>query len=204
MATKKFSQKLQDAITLLIDDHKHMKALFENFNKYHECTYGDFHDLKQEIMDAACTDFKIYARIKEEIFYPAIQKTLPIQYGAHNVAQGKHDVAKKLVAQIEGGSAANSITCKRFAVLGATIDQYTLEEENTTFAELRKTNLNLISLGREMSSRKNALKAKKRSTRHGKAAKFAANGVEKPSWLRAWIQSLKSHRAGRYRYRMLR
>ncbi len=204
MATKKVSPKLQDAITLLIDDHKHMNALFENFKKYHECTYGDFHDLKQEIIDAVCTEFKIYARIKEEIFYPAIQKTLPIQHGAHNVAQGKHDVAKKLVAQIEGGSAANSITCKRFAVLGAKIDQYTLEEENTTFAELRETNLNLISLGREMSSRKNALKAKKRSTRHGKAAKFAANGVEKPSWLGAWIQSLKSHRAGRYRYRMLR
>ena len=54
-----------DAIKLLKDDHKEVKALFDAFDK----TEDDAK--KQSLADEICKALSVHAQIEEEIFYPA-------------------------------------------------------------------------------------------------------------------------------------
>lgn len=147
-----------DAIALLMDDHKRVKELFEEFKKF-QASDGDYEELKQELMDAACAELKLHARIEEEIFYPAAREALPDEEDLLNEAEVEHGSAKELIAQIEDGEAADDMTCARFTVLGEYIDHHVREEENEMFPKLRKSDMDLMKVGRHLAQRKEELQA---------------------------------------------
>jgi hemerythrin-like domain-containing protein len=147
------SEQPEDAIALLMDDHRRVKELFEEFRKFQYFSKNDFDDLKQELMDAVCAELKIHTQIEEELFYPAAREALDDE-DLMNEAEVEHAGVKDLIEQIEDGEAADPMTCARFMVLSEYIDHHIKEEHEEMFPKLRKTPLDTIDLGRKMKARK--------------------------------------------------
>ena len=186
-----------DAIALLMDDHKRVKGLFEEFKKFEDSPDGEFDNLKQELIDAACAELKIHAQVEEEIFYPTVRRALPDEDALLNEADVEHAGAKDLIAQIEGGSADDPMTCARFTVLGEYIDHHVKEEETEMFPKARKAHMSLGARGKLMAERKAELKSEMGVTPYDEVPYFAANGAEKRASLWERLTSANAPRASR-------
>lgn len=178
MMSKNATAIAKDAITLLKDDHKRVKELFEEFKKFGANTEGEYDDLKQELFDATCAELKIHAQLEEEIFYPAVRKALPEDEDLLNEAEVEHASAKELIAEIEEGSADDPMTCARFTVLGEYIEHHVKEEENEMFPKAQRAKLDLVALGKKMEARKEEIKADIGLTPYDEIPSFAESGAE--------------------------
>ena len=70
--TAKQAGKPEDAIQLLMTDHREVEALFKKFEKA-----KDGHDAgKADIVAQICDALSVHAEIEEEIFYPAARDAL--------------------------------------------------------------------------------------------------------------------------------
>jgi hypothetical protein len=67
------SEQEQDAIEMLMADHKKVKKLFGNFETHKDD--GDDED-KSAIVKLICNELKIHTTLEEEIFYPAVRKAI--------------------------------------------------------------------------------------------------------------------------------
>lgn len=148
----------EDAIALLMDDHRRVKELFAEFKRFQSYTQSGYEELKQELMDAVCAELKVHTRIEEELFYPAARDVLDDD-DLMNEAEVEHAGASELIEQIEDGDAADPMTCARFMVLSEYIDHHVKEEHEEMFPKLRKTGLDTIDLGRRMKARKGQIQA---------------------------------------------
>jgi hemerythrin-like domain-containing protein len=145
-----------DAIALLKEDHKTVSDLFEQFEKL-----GDrAHAAKQKLVRKICAELKVHTQIEEEIFYPPVRAALGDEEDLMNEAQVEHDGAKGLIQQIQAGSASDPMTCARFLVLSEQIDHHVKEEREEMFPKARKTDLDLVALGRELQARKEELEGR--------------------------------------------
>jgi len=156
MASK--SHPAQDAVSLLEEDHKRVKDLFNEFKKFAETEDNEYVELKQELMNVVCDELKVHTTIEEEIFYPAVRKALPDEAALLNEAEVEHAGAKDLIAQIETSKASDPMTCAKFTVLGEYIDHHVKEEENDMFPKVRKSGMDLDKLGAKMAARQAELK----------------------------------------------
>ena len=182
MASKqKPAAATEDAIKLLMQDHKRVKGLFEEFQKFQDADQEGYETLKQELMDAVCSELKIHAAVEEEIFYPAARGALPNEEDLLNEAEVEHAGAKDLIRQIECGSASDPMTCARFTVLGEQIDHHVGEEEGDMFPKVRKSKLDLERLGRKMAARKEELKAEMGITPFDEEGDDGKTGEKVPS-----------------------
>ena len=68
--------KAQDAIKLLMADHKEVDALFKKFEKAKD----DEDAGKDAIVKKICDELSVHAQIEEEIFYPATREVLEDEY----------------------------------------------------------------------------------------------------------------------------
>ncbi|MEA3197136.1 MAG: hypothetical protein QOF32_1188, partial [Gammaproteobacteria bacterium] len=91
------SGKKQDAIALLMEDHKKVKKLFGAFKKLHE--QGESEE-KAAVVEQICNELKIHTAIEEEIFYPAVRKAID-DADLMDEALVEHAGAKDLIAQLE-------------------------------------------------------------------------------------------------------
>lgn len=179
MVTKKAVPAKKDAIALLVDDHKRVKGLFAEFKKFEDAGKVGFDDLKQELIDATCGELKIHAQVEEEIFYPRVRAALPDEDALMNEADVEHAGATELIAQIENGNASDPMTCARFTVLGEYIDHHVKEEENEMFVKVLKADIDLVKLGRQMTLRKQELKAEMGLTFFDEAKALAKSGADR-------------------------
>jgi hypothetical protein len=148
----------EDAIALLMDDHRRVKELFDEFKKFQESGQEGYEDLKQELMDAVCAELKIHAQIEEELFYPPVREALRDD-DLMNEAEVEHQSFKDLIEEIEDGNAGDGMTCARFIVLGEYVQHHVREEHESMFPKVRATGMPTIELGRKMLARKEQLKA---------------------------------------------
>jgi len=143
------SRESQDAIALLKADHRQVEEWFEEF-----CEAPD-DDRKQELATLICNALKVHTTIEEEIFYPAfLQATDDLKL--HHEAEVEHNGAKKLIAEIEGSSPDDEYFDAKVTVLCEMIKHHVKEEEKTggMFAEARKSEMDLDSLGAQLAARK--------------------------------------------------
>ena len=184
MTTKNKAAAKKDAVALLMDDHKRVKGLFVEFKKFAEAPEGDYDELKQELMDAACGELKVHSQVEEEIFYPAMRKACPDEDAMMNEADIEHAGAKDLIAQIESGSSSDPMTCARFTVLGEYIDHHVMEEESEMFPKAIAAKVNSVALAKQIATRKDELKAELGLTPYDEIPSFAQNGVKEmmPLW----------------------
>lgn len=147
-----------DAIELLTEDHRNVKALFD---RYKELVRDDAEDDdKQQLAEQICMQLTAHATVEEEIFYPAARDVLGEEQDLIDEAEVEHGSAKELIAQIEESSPAeDDYFDAKVKVLGEQIEHHVKDEEGELFPKLRDTDLDLRSLGEEMAERKQALLA---------------------------------------------
>ena len=197
MTTKDKAAAKKDAVGMLMEDHKRVKGLFEEFKKFDEAPDGDYDELKQELIDAVCGELKVHAQVEEEIFYPAMREACPDEDALMNEADVEHAGAKDLIAQIESGSSSDAMTCARFTVLGEYIDHHVKEEESEMFPKATAAKMNLVTLAKEIVMRKKELKEELGLTPYDEMPNFAQNGANQVASLWDRVKSVTGTSARR-------
>lgn len=143
-----------DAIKLLTDDHKEVQALFKAYQQLVDDDGED--DLRGQLAQDICGKLTVHATIEEEIFYPAARGSMSDREGDDllDEAEVEHDSAKDLIAQISAGAPSDDLFDAKVKVLGEYIAHHVKEEESELFPKARKSDLDLLALGDELSSRK--------------------------------------------------
>jgi hemerythrin superfamily protein len=143
----------QDAIAMLMADHKKVKKLFSDFDKLKE--EGSDED-KSAIVNQICNELKIHTELEEEIFYPAVRKAID-DPDLMDEALVEHAGAKDLIAQLEDASPDDDLYDAKVTVLGEQIDNHVKEEEGDMFPKAKKDKVDTEALGATMVKRKIAL-----------------------------------------------
>lgn len=146
-----------DALDMLKQDHKEVKALFAQYDALAEADGED--QEKAAIATQICRMLTVHATVEEEIFYPAARERLPDDEALIDEADVEHATAKDLIAQIEESSPEEELYDAKVKVLGEYIDHHVKEEEGEIFPKLQKAKLDTAALGAEMTARKQELMA---------------------------------------------
>ncbi len=139
----------QDAITLLTEDHEHVKSLFEQYEELGERA----HATKQKLALQICTELTKHATAEEEIFYPAVRAATKAD-DIMDEAAVEHASAKDLIAQIIAMESTDDLYDAKVKVLSELIDHHVNEEESEMFPKARKAKLDLDALGVQIAARK--------------------------------------------------
>jgi len=144
------SNKFQDAIALLKEDHRKVEELFKDF----EGAKGD--GRKEKLAQEICLELSVHATIEEEIFYPACEGKVDEDLLKESYVE--HDAAKILIAEIVAGGGSNDeFFDAKVKVLQEEIEHHVEEEEKRMeglFAQARKADLDLDALGEQLAARK--------------------------------------------------
>ncbi len=143
------TERKMDATHLLMEDHRKVEGLFEQFEK----ASGD--GRKERVANQICTELKIHAMIEEEIFYPALRGK--IDDDDLDEAYVEHDGAKLLINEIEAGGPDEDFYDAKVKVLQEQIEHHVEEEEKARgniFQQARAADVDLEALGRQMAARK--------------------------------------------------
>jgi hemerythrin superfamily protein len=143
------TEKKQDAIQLLTQDHREVEELFEKFEN------ASRDGTKEKLARQICTELKIHTMIEEELFYPALRGK--IDDDDLDEAMVEHDGAKVLVNDIEAAEPSDDYYDAKVKVLQEEIEHHVKEEEKqrgNIFSQARKTDVDLAALGEQMAARK--------------------------------------------------
>ena len=149
------SSRQPDAISLLTEDHKKVKKLFNDFKKSKEHASDEE---KAELVNEICTELTIHAQLEEEIFYPAVRDAID-EEELMDEAEEEHDSAKSLIAQLESMEPEDDHYDAKVTVLGEYIDHHVKEEQEKMFPKAKKAKLDMVELGAQILQRKQELQA---------------------------------------------
>lgn len=145
----------QDAVEMLMADHKKVKKLFAEFQSLKE---GGSAKEKASIVAKICQELTVHSALEEEIFYPAVRKAID-DADLMDEALVEHAGAKDLIAQLEEADAGEELYDAKVTVLGEQIEHHVKEEEGEMFSKAKRENLDTGALGEKMQKRKMALMA---------------------------------------------
>ena len=141
--------KSNPAATMLKEDHDRVKALFDRF----ETAKG--RPSKKKIVRDTLTELKIHAAIEEELFYPAVRKS--VGKDLMNEADEEHHVAKLLIAELEAMNGSESHFDAKFMVLAENVRHHIKEEEHEVLPKAKAAKLDFEALADKMQRRKESL-----------------------------------------------
>ena len=146
----------QDAIAMLMADHKKVKKLFSDFDKLRE---EGSDEEKSAIVEQICNELKIHTELEEKIFYPAVRKAID-DPDLMDEALVEHAGAKDLIAQLEDASPDDDLYDAKVTVLGEQINHHVKEEEGQMFPKAKSAKVDTEALGATMLEQKMALREK--------------------------------------------
>jgi hemerythrin superfamily protein len=145
----------QDAIAMLVADHREVSDMFEQFDQL-----GDRAKVaKEKLKDKICIALTAHTTIEEEIFYPAVRKAIEDGEDMVDEAVVEHASAKDLIRQLQEMKPEDDLYDAKVKVLGEQIEHHVKEEEEEMFPKARKSGLDMVALGQEMAMRKQELLA---------------------------------------------
>jgi hemerythrin superfamily protein len=149
-----------EAISLLKADHREVESRFDDFAKTESAAR------KQKLADQICLALRVHTQIEEEIFYPACREA-GVEEDVMDEADVEHNGAKNLIAEIESGKAGDDHWDAKVTVLGEMIKHHVKEEEQRDgmFAKAKKADVDLDTLGEQLSARKKELMKQKKNGR---------------------------------------
>nr|WP_229416292.1 hemerythrin domain-containing protein [Massilia sp. PDC64] len=144
----------QDAIALLIADHREVSEMFEQFEQLGDRATTS----KEKLKDKICKALIAHTTIEEEIFYPAVREA-KIEEGEDMVDEAvvEHASAKDLIKQLQEMQPDDELYDAKVKVLGEQVEHHVKEEEKEMFPKVKKSGLDLLALGQEMALRKQEL-----------------------------------------------
>ena len=151
MATKKQQKGGAgvDAIELLRKDHDDVNAMFEEFESADE-------DRKFELAAEICQALTVHATIEEEIFYPQVREAVDAE-DLMLEAEVEHDSAKYLIERIQEGEIDEDQLSAMIKVLKEYVNHHVGEEQRKMFPRVKRSELDLQAIGRELLQRKTEL-----------------------------------------------
>jgi hemerythrin superfamily protein len=147
----------QDALQLLMAEHREVKALFQQYQKLADA--GGRGDERMLLASQICVALTVHTQMEEELLYPAAREVLTRDEDIVDEAYVEHAGAKSLIAQIKTMTSDQPLFDAKVKVLGEYIDHHVKEEESEFFPKLRKTTLDLETMGERMAARKKQLMA---------------------------------------------
>ena len=153
-AAKKTTRAKADATTLLMKDHKDVKALFKRYQKLMKAEADGSE--RQELATQICQMLTVHAQIEEEIFYPAVREA-DVDEDMMDEAEVEHASAKDLIAQIQSMGPDDDLYDAKVTVLGEYIDHHVEEEEGEMFPKARRAKVDMAGLMSQLQQRKTAL-----------------------------------------------
>jgi hemerythrin superfamily protein len=151
------SARSQDALQLLMAEHREVKAMFQQYQKLADA--GGKGDERMLLASQICVALTLHTQVEEEILYPAARTVLTKDEDIVDEAYVEHAGAKTLIAQIKTMTSDQPMFDAKVTVLGEYIDHHVREEENEFFPKLRKTSLDLAAMGEQIAARKHQLMA---------------------------------------------
>ena len=151
------SARSQDALQLLMAEHREVKAMFQQYQKLADA--GGKGDERMLLASQICVALTLHTQVEEEILYPAARTMLTRDEDVVDEAYVEHAGAKTLIAQIKTMTSDQPMFDAKVKVLGEYIDHHVREEENEFFPKLRKTSLDLAAMGEQIAARKHRLMA---------------------------------------------
>jgi hemerythrin superfamily protein len=151
---------MTNAISLLKEDHKKVKALLEEL-----ADTGDRATRKREqLLGEVALEITVHAALEEEIFYPAFlaaakkKETETLYYEA----QEEHKAAKVVLADLQRADPSTPSFHGKAKVLKELVLHHAKEEEDEMFPQAREllSKEELADLGAKMETRKQTLLAK--------------------------------------------
>jgi hemerythrin superfamily protein len=144
-----------DALDMLEADHRAIEQLFDAFER----ADASDHDRKNSLVQRACELLTIHMIVEEELLYPAAQETLAA-HGRIDVDEAYvgHFLVTTLIERFATLRASEDGFDATFKVLKANATHHIDEEETTLFPEMRKTQIDLVTLGAKMAARKAVLR----------------------------------------------
>jgi hypothetical protein len=142
------------AISLLKKDHREVEGLFDDYEQLDEDAE------KLALFKKIALALKVHTTIEEEIFYPSERGE--VDDDMLDEAYVEHDGAKKLIAEIEKMKPSDEFYDAKVKVLSEYIKHHVKEEEQPggVFAQAKKGDQDLDSMGNELKARKEALMKK--------------------------------------------
>jgi hemerythrin-like domain-containing protein len=151
-APTKRSTQVEDASTLLTEDHRRVRKMFDDFKKLKS---GDVEE-KEDLVRKACAELKIHTTLEEEIFYPAAREKLD-DTSLIDEAEVEHASAKQLIGELEEMTPDEDLYDAKFTVLGEYVKHHVAEEETQIFPQAKKAKVDMQALGKEIQQRKEEL-----------------------------------------------
>lgn len=151
--TSKNTDAQLTATTLLKKDHEHVKKAFKEFSELGPQAYKS----KKSLADKICKELTVHTQIEEEIFYPALRKSVKDAKGLVNEAQVEHDSAKELISQIEKMDGDDELFDAKVTVLSEYVNHHIKEEEEEMFPAIERSGADLSELAQKLDQRKQEL-----------------------------------------------
>lgn len=142
-----------DAIAMLIADHKRVANLFAQFK---QATAAGQAKQQAALVARICQELTLHTQLEEELFYPAVRKLIRDD-DEMDEALVEHAGAKQLIAQLEGAAPGDALYDAKVTVLGEQIDHHVEEEEGSMFPKARHAGLDTTRLGAAMRTRRSEL-----------------------------------------------
>ncbi len=151
--SKSSDRQSNDAIALLTQDHRNVEKLFKEFER----TEDD--ESKAELVANICAELTAHTAVEEELFYPAAREALGDDgQDLLDEAEVEHASAKELIAQLQDAAPGEGLYDAKVTVLAEYIRHHVKEEEGELFPKVKRSDLDLESLGAEMQTRKDELR----------------------------------------------
>jgi hemerythrin superfamily protein len=145
-----------DAIDLLDADHLAVHALFAS---YRDLVRRRAPALKRRALaEEICMELTIHARLEEELFYPAVREALQDE-DLLDEAEEQHGSQREFVAQILATSPEDALYDARVAVLGDYVERHVAQEREQVFNRVLASRMDLQSLARSLTIRKEELRS---------------------------------------------
>jgi len=136
------SDARDDALSLLIADHRRLEELFTDFASRRDAD-------KDALIEETCRALSAHTQLEESLFYPAIQDEL----GSGNLveeARVEHDSLKQLISKLQSGMLDDAARDATYTVMAQMALTHMHREERQLFPLARQASLDLDALGKKM------------------------------------------------------
>jgi hemerythrin superfamily protein len=147
------SSKAKDAVQLLIDDHDHVRSLFEQYESLSDRSVAT----KKKLATQICNELTRHSLAEEEIFYPAVRAANKNNEDLIDEAIVEHASARDLIAQILDMEPSDDLYDAKVKVLQEMIEHHVREEEDEMFPKALEAKLDMDALGQEIADRKSEI-----------------------------------------------
>ncbi|HET8748091.1 MAG TPA: hemerythrin domain-containing protein [Ramlibacter sp.] len=149
-------KKTPDAIDLLDADHLAMHALLQS---WHELVRGNAAPLQRRALaEEICLELTLHAKLEEELFHPAMREALRDPQLGEDTEE-LHVRQRAHIASILCTAPADALHETRMALLARSFEQHVRAQRELVFNRALAAQLDLQTLGRAISARRDELRA---------------------------------------------